>query len=31
MDEIDPFSLMQTTREIFKDINDGEIFELLDQ
>lgn len=31
MDEIDPFSLMQTAREIFKDANDGEIFELLDQ
>ena len=31
MDEIDPFSLMQTAREIFKDANDGEIFELLNQ
>ena len=31
MDEIDPFSFMQTAREIFKDANDGEIFELLNQ
>ena len=31
MEEINPFSLMQTAREIFKDANDGEIFELLNQ
>lgn len=31
MEEINPFSLMQTAREIFKDANDGEIFNLLNQ
>lgn len=31
MEEINPFSLMQTTREIFKDASDGEIFNLLNQ
>lgn len=31
MEEINPFSLMQTAREIFKDASDGEIFELLNQ
>ena len=31
MEEINPFSLMQTAREIFKDASDGEIFNLLNQ
>lgn len=31
MEEINPFSLMQTAREIFKDASDDEIFELLNQ
>lgn len=31
MEEINPFSLMQTSREIFKDASDDEIFELLNQ
>lgn len=31
MEEINPFSLMQTAREIFKDASDDEIFNLLNQ
>lgn len=31
MEKINPFSLMQTAREIFKDASDDEIFELLNQ